>query len=63
MTAGDLAACSLGRFVPDNAAEYCCERACYDDPACAEDSAFLLDGVWVAEVSGRYALTLETRRR
>jgi hypothetical protein len=52
----DLTACGLTGYVPDNVQEYCCERTCYNDPNCTEQSSYLVYGQWVADVYGRYEL-------
>lgn len=54
LTADELAACELKGYVPANAAEYCCERLCYNDFACTETSSLVAYGQWTAEVFGRY---------
>jgi hypothetical protein len=45
--------------VPTKAAEYCCERACYNEVGCSEGSAFTEFGQWSADVFGRYPPTDE----
>ncbi len=53
-TEEEMAACGLMGYIPDNPAEYCCERTCYDDPRCIEESSYLIFGQWVGDVYGRY---------
>ena len=48
------AACQLTGYIPANPAEYCCERACFIDFGCTEQSSFIVYGQWAAEVYGRY---------
>ena len=66
LNATQVEACGLTNYVPNNPAEYCCERLCYndisfDDPetsiGCSENSAYILYGQWVGDVSGRYEMT------
>lgn len=54
LSEADLTACGLTGFIPENPAEYCCERLCYDDLACSEASSFVSYGQWSADVFGRY---------
>ena len=56
LTAEELAKCALKGFVPSNPAEYCCERACLADPACADQNSFNTYGQWTAEIFGNYEL-------
>ena len=49
-----LAACGLKGYLPGNPAEYCCERLCYNDFSCSDESALVSFGQWAGEVSGRY---------
>ena len=56
MSQTEFDACKLSGYVPDNPFEYCCERTCYDDPACVEKSSFEVYGQWVADVYGKYEL-------
>jgi len=56
LSADELATCSLTGVMPGNAPEYCCERACLNDPACTDANAFATDGHWAAEVFGAYEL-------
>ncbi len=54
LTEEELLSCALQGYIPDNPGEYCCERNCYDDPACNEESSYLTYGQWVADVFGNY---------
>ncbi|MBI3178851.1 MAG: hypothetical protein HYZ27_04280, partial [Deltaproteobacteria bacterium] len=54
MSDADLTSCALTGFLPNNPAEYCCERNCYTDFSCNESSSYVGFGQWVAEVYGRY---------
>ncbi len=39
---------------PQNAFEYCCERVCYEDINCTEESSFISYYQWAAGVTGKY---------
>ncbi|MEE8410679.1 MAG: hypothetical protein V3T05_13845 [Myxococcota bacterium] len=54
MTADELAICNLKGYLPNNPAEYCCERICWEDLRCNEASSYIGFGQWVADVYGRY---------
>lgn len=54
LTALEVAQCELRGYVPGNPSEYCCERICYNEPGCIEDSALVAFGQWTADVYGRY---------
>jgi hypothetical protein len=54
ITPDEWLGCHLDGFVPENAPEYCCERACYQDFSCTEGGSYLAFGQWVADVYGRY---------
>lgn len=54
LTADEVTACGLKGYLPENPAEYCCERICYNDVDCSEESSFVGFGQWVAEVNGAY---------
>ena len=66
LTSEQVEACGLTNYVPNNPAEYCCERLCYNDQSfstpgtslgCSEESAYILYGQWVADAYGRYEMT------
>lgn len=46
--------CGLRGYVPRNPAEYCCERICYNNFACSEESSYVGFGQWTADVTGNY---------
>lgn len=54
LTEQELEICELSTYVPNNPAEYCCERVCYHDLTCTEESSYIGFGQWVADVYGRY---------
>jgi hypothetical protein len=55
LSAEELEACGLRSYIPSNAGEYCCERICYNDVDCVEESSAITYGQWVADVNGNYA--------
>ncbi len=57
LTEAELLGCGLTSYLPNNPAEYCCERNCYTDFACGEASSYVGFGQWVADVYGRYEVT------
>ena len=50
-----LEMCGLTGYLPSNPAEYCCERICYNDFTCSDQSSLTVYGQWTGDVYGRYA--------
>jgi hypothetical protein len=57
LSAEEIETCKLTSYVPANPLEYCCERICYEDLACSEESSYVSFGQWVGDVYGRYEPT------
>ena len=56
-TESEIEACALGSFAPADPVEYCCERVCYQQLDCIEESALTASGMWVGDLHGRYERT------
>ncbi len=55
-----LELCGLTGYLPSNPAEYCCERACYNDFSCSDESSLTVYGQWTGDINGRYTAQGET---